>query len=400
MDGDSLKVVFLRAYDFPYGGAAQNRALAICRGLKHSGVDVEVHQYTPAKLDIKENLLRYQRFKGIPIYNHSWKFSPMKSKKDQLLGAFYGLKGTIMYLLKTSTDTKIDYIFVNNESNIYMYMFWIVSKITKAKLGRDLNEFPKKMINNSKSTFLEKVSLKIKYRWFDVIFFISQNLESYYKKLLKKKVSTLILPVSVDTDRFHIEFSVIKENTITYCGDLSQIKDGVKDLIQSFSHLLLNRKEYKNYKLQLIGANKSKDYISSLHQLCKELNIEDNVIFRGYLSYKDIPLALMQSKLLVLCRPNNKQAEGGFPTKIGEYLMSKVPVCITPLGNLLEYLEDGVNAYVAKDFSKTSFSEKMFEALNDSRSNEIALNGFNTAVDYFSHNKQGLLIKEFLIKDI
>jgi len=53
-----VKIIFLKAYDFPFGGASQKRLLGICRGLAEEGHHLEVHQYSPSKLDLKLNTLK------------------------------------------------------------------------------------------------------------------------------------------------------------------------------------------------------------------------------------------------------------------------------------------------------------------------------------------------------
>ena len=49
--------------------------------------------------------------------------------------------------------------------------------------------------------------------------------------------------------------------------------------------------------------------------------------------------------MLVLARPDNIQAKGGFPTKLGEYLATGNPVVVTKVGEIPNYLIDGVNAF-------------------------------------------------------
>ncbi len=389
-----MKVVFLRAYDFPIGGASQNRLLAICRGLLHNGVDVEVHQYTGSKLNIPENLKAKQKFKEVLIYNHSYFLSPCRNKLTQVFSIIWGIIATLIAIIKSNRDKKIDYIFVNSPNNLYLSIFWTLSKLCNSKLGRDLNEFPQYRFSGEKISIVNLLRERVSYRWFDRVFFISTNLYKFYKPLMKKKSKCLILPVSVDIERFPYCKPVNNDcNNITYCGDLSQSKDGVIDLLKAFSLLL---GDYPQYRLNLIGKNTSESFTKKLVEICRNLDIFDRVNFIGYVSYEKIPSILYDSRLLVLSRPDNLQAAGGFPTKLGEYLLTGVPVCVTPLDNLLVYLKHNKNAYIAESFCYKDFFKIMSYALNDEQASNIGKNGRQLALTKFSHIEQGKLIINFL----
>lgn len=97
-----MKIVFLRSYDFPIGGAPQNRLLGICRGLIEQGFEVEVHQFAPAKLNIPENLVKFQVYKSVYIYNHATRWSPVKSRVQQFVGIFVGFFGALFAILRSN----------------------------------------------------------------------------------------------------------------------------------------------------------------------------------------------------------------------------------------------------------------------------------------------------------
>lgn len=61
-----------------------------------------------------------------------------------------------------------------------------------------------------------------------------------------------------------------------------------------------------------------------------------------------VPELLCRSKILALARPDNLQSEGGFPTKLGEYLSTGNLVIITDVGDIPFYLKDGESALIAK----------------------------------------------------
>lgn len=391
-----MKVVFLRAYDFPLGGAPQNRLLGICRGLIQDGVEVEVHQYAPSKFDLPLNLLPKQTYKSVQVFNHASQWSPAKNKMQQAIGLIIGYFLTIIALIKSQRKSQIDYIFINAEKNLYVFPFFLISRIFGAKLGRDLNEYPRFVL---KPDTYGKIQIKYKmitnYKWFDVLFIMTGFLKDYYLKLAKTNVKILLLPMTVDMDRFpKPSEDFIYSRIITYCGDLSQEKDGVLTLIESFAML---KDEFPDIKLKLIGSNKNKEYMRILKQKIYESGTSERIVFTGFVNPENIPDELYKSRLLVLSRPANIQAQGGFPTKLGEYLATGIPVAVTSVGELPLYLKDEENAFMAEPDNVVSFADAMKRSLkNVALSKSVGHKGRETALKHFSHIEQGKLIFEFL----
>ena len=197
---------------------------------------------------------------------------------------------------------------------------------------------------------------------------MTSYLKDYYIELCKRNVKTLILPMTVDVDRFQLQSEdFLDSNIITYCGDLSQNKDGVVTLIESFAILIA---DFPNLILKLIGTNKHKQYIDSLIEMTKQMGISKNVLFVGYVNPDMIPTELYKSRLLVLSRPSSIQAQGGFSTKLGEYLATGIPVVVTKVGEIPLYLTDEVNAFMAEPDDASSFANAMKRSLIN---NELSL---------------------------
>lgn len=94
--------------------------------------------------------------------------------------------------------------------------------------------------------------------------------------------------------------------------------------------------------------------------------------------------------MLVLARPNNKQSEAGFPTKLGEYLATGKPVVVTRVGEIPEYLEDQVNAFIANPGDAGNFALKMKQVmLNYDKALNIGHAGRQLAHTTFNSTFQG-----------
>ena len=229
---------------------------------------------------------------------------------------------------------------------------------------------------------------------------MTNTLLSYYKNIAHNNCQFFLMPMTVEIERFNnMKNDDASEEYIAYCGNLGHNnKDGVDILINSFYRI---HNKYPNIKLYIIGDTNKKDsseYIK-LKELAKSLGIDDYVVFKGRVHRDKIPSLLYNAKILVLSRPDNLQAQGGFPTKLGEYLVTGKPVVVTDVGEIHYYLKDGINAYIAKPNDIKSFSNKLLEVLNDyNKASEIGLRGREVALKYFDYRNYNHQLNEFLSK--
>jgi glycosyltransferase involved in cell wall biosynthesis len=112
-----------------------------------------------------------------------------------------------------------------------------------------------------------------------------------------------------------------------------------------------------------------------------------------------IPSIIGNADLLVLPRPDSKQAQGGFPTKLGEYLATGNPVCATSVGEIPDYLTDNESVFFAQPGSVESFAEAMRRALSDpENAKRVGLNGKKVAQKEFNKDIQAKKLHQFLLE--
>ena len=205
----------------------------------------------------------------------------------------------------------------------------------------------------------------------------------------------LHLPMTVDLKRFQKQIGApleLKKPYIAFVGVMDDAKDGINILIEAFNKIA---NEYPNLNLYLVGGW-NYDTPSHLKRI-NELRLEDRIHWVGEYSRDTIPSIICNAKLLVLPRPDSKQAQGGFPTKLGEYLATGRPVCATTVGEIPEYLEDKKSVYFAKPGSVKSFVNAMSNALkNDKQANNVGEQGKKVAELYFNKKTQSITLYNFL----
>ena len=212
---------------------------------------------------------------------------------------------------------------------------------------------------------------------------ISQALKQYFisKGIQENKIH--VVNIIVDEERFKgLKPDANVEKYIAYCGNASNNKDGVDQLIKAFS--VVKRAGYK-IKLYIIGpVQDNKDYRDNL-ELIKKLNLEDGVVFTGIVSSAEMPQMLVNAQILALDRPDNLQAKYGFPTKLGEYLISGVPVVATSVGDIPLLLEHKKNILLSVPNNQDDFANNIMWVLdNPEDAKRIGVEGRRAAQELFN----------------
>ena len=133
-----------------------------------------------------------------------------------------------------------------------------------------------------------------------------------------------------------------------------------------------------------------------LYAVARESNVFDRLVFTGRVARDEMPKYLCNARVLTLARPTGLQAEGGFPSKLGEYLATGRPVVVTSVGEIPEYVVDQDTAFLALPDSELDFAEKLAYALEHrSMGDEVGQRGRALAVREFDYRCQGERILEF-----
>ena len=233
------------------------------------------------------------------------------------------------------------------------------------------------------------------FKAYDGIALMTKTLFEHYRAFPQPLPKFLHLPMTVDLDRFEktevVPAEFIKPY-IAFVGVMNDAKDGVNILIDAFSKL---HRQFQDYKLYLIGAW---NYDTPAHLIAiKNLGLTDKVFWMKEYPRDRIPAIIKNADLLVLPRPDSKQAQGGFPTKLGEYLATGNPVCATTVGEIPEYLKDSESVYFAQPGSVDSFADAMRRALSDpEEAKRIGAKGRKIAEIHFNKDIQAKKLFDFL----
>lgn len=361
------------------------------------------------------------------LYILNISYEPNTASTNRLLGYYSaldkteGIDTTIVYLLPNSRKTNLENIYerirvinpcfwgratskllrflffhinlckfiLNLRSGDVVYTYSInkatrwVTKLRNIRVFAERTEHPGVVAYTGAITGLKESEELLVARKLDGLFVISEPLREFYISKGVAPQNIRILNMTVDMKRFEgINKTPSRNRYIAYCGTASNNKDGVDKLLRSFS---IVSKQMPDIYLYIIGKTPSRQNESDNLKLIEELGVADKVIFTGLVNSEDMPQILKDAEVLALARPDNIQAKYGFPTKLGEYLLTGNPVVITSVGDIPKFLKDGESALLSSPTDNGEFADKLFWLLNNPREAEkIGKKGTDIAKKHFN----------------
>lgn len=201
------------------------------------------------------------------------------------------------------------------------------AKLSGRKVIREINEWPLS-VTWGESRLKQWIEIHILPKFFDGFICISDVLVEFCREHGRRNVPIFKLPMTVDVDEIEgvekgCRCTAEGKPLVVYAGSMTEAKDGVETLKKAM--------EGVDAELLMISGKTHAEAV-----------------------------AIMKSAdCLVLARPDSLQARAGFPTKLGEYLATGIPVVVTKTGEIARYLEDGRNAYLVEPGDVKGLAEKI-----------------------------------------
>ena len=216
----------------------------------------------------------------------------------------------------------------------------------------------------------------------DIVTSVSQNLKDETNKLFNIKKEIHVIPNFIELDKIRNEGQISchrsvmakkEERIVTHISNFRKVKR-IPDIIKIFYKI----QQKISAKLMMVGDGPEK---SRAVQLCKELGIEDKVIFFG--NSNEIDQILSYSDLFLL--PSETES---FGLAALEAMAWSVPVISSNSGGLSEVNFDGVSGYLSNVGDVDSMAENALKILSD-----------DTILAQFRKNALGVA-QQFDIKNI
>lgn len=361
------------------GTPGENRFDGLCRGVAHQG-------YAITRVFIRPNEVckKAENETSGVLYKYLWEGKTLSKGKWRHIQQI----SWICSFLRTVK--KEDRIVVTNSDYLFVYSWF-----PKIHIYHEKSEYPE--LNMASEPWLVRQVHKTYLatcKKLDGLFPISHALKDYFVSIGVKEERIQVVNMTVDPSRFlGLKKEPVKDKYIAYCGAVSNYKDGVDVLIKSFA---IAAKRVADVKLYIIGGFPFKKDKEEDFELVKTLGLEKKVVFTGPIPREQMPQMLKNAEALVLARPDNIQAKYGFPTKLGEYLLTENPVVLTKVGDIPFFLKDGENAYIASPGDIYEIASKMIEALTSSNAHAIGKAGAEVAMRQFNSEIESKKITDFI----
>lgn len=403
-----MRILLIRKLNpFFDASASGNRYASLISGLVMLGAEVSILVTGGYNTSVERKLLTKETsYDGVKIRylistsNHSiWWRRFNKYVLDKYCRKFIKNK-----IKKHILSYKGDYIWITNELLILSSFAEVYSRLQCQSLmeinefhdiykldGKVTNRLQQKHAEDLEKAFLESV------KHIDCFAIMTNTLLEYYKSLSKPDAVFIHLPMTVDMSRFNIVKSTdTDEKYVAFAGSSDNLKDGLNILIESFGKI---HTRYPEYKLKIAGFY-HRD-VEKQKQIITRYKIQDKVQYIGVLTREQIPQFLINASILALARPDSHQAQGGFPTKLGEYLATKNPVCVTTTGEIGNYLTDNESAFLAIPGNVDSFTDALDRAMRDNdNARKVGFAGYEVAKKNFDKEVQSRRLYDFLFDNL
>lgn len=402
-----MNILLLRQYNpFVENGASANRFRGLIDGLCCEGISVTIGvvggELRKGEAALFKPVVSYLR---VIYLSHSNHYHPVWGRLNTYF--FDGLlhqPAVSRCVRKLLKDQCYDIVWLTNQTEVLS----LYQKVKSHIVGRtfiELNEYNDIYKEETGGNILQRRRGKKSSQLFletieniDLFGVMTKTLITYYKTMAKPEAKFMHLPMTVDLSRFADVATTndYKKPYIAFTGTMTNQKDGVDVLIKAFAKIA---DKYPAYHLYMAGFWHYD--VPMQEQLIAELGLKERIHYIGTLSRDQIPSFVCNATILALSRPDSHQAQGGFPTKLGEYLATGNPVCVTKVGEIPDYLEDNVSAFIAKPGDVDSFADAMDRALKDlANAKNVGLNGRKVAEQNFDSNLQAKRLSELLKENL
>lgn len=310
----------------------------------------------------------------------------------------------LLHFVKMLEGQKVFYLYPQPEISVDLAALVLVKYLNGFRIYADINELRTTTLGNDRSgSVLRSFSRMIRYKLserlttvYDGLVAISTRLEKYFSRYNPNIIRVPILCGDAPSSTPCIApFSTGNTFKLCFTGEIRLGKEGMEDLYQSFAKA---RDRYKNMELHLYGPVLKEQEGRILRDLPAALSIGDAICYHGIVDQSTLAHEICQYHLLLLVRPKTPQAQFGFSTKLGEYLVSGVPVLTTDTSDIPLFLKDGENAFVVTRTDPDIVSNKILDVISryEMEAVDVVARAQKTARDSFHFAKYSQTLSNFL----
>lgn len=325
-----MNILYVAASSFPEGSAYSTRVYGICKALLSTGNKVFV------LTDSLSRRLDSNMYEGICVYSTSKHLSSERTRFDN-----WTSKYSMNFLLrKIIKNEKIDCIISSSLYTRYYDIYNIAhSKNVKVILETcewfDENNWAKGKEDKGYRAYIE--AWDNCFHRNDGVIAISRMLEEHYKEFSK----VLRLATILDVRNIAWSNEIMDDKVrLVFSGSIAWGKDRVIEIIQAMQTIKSPQIEF-----HVFGPSE-RELAQQVGELQNDDIYKKQVIIHERLPHDALIQKLKHYDLGVILRPDRRQSNAGFPTKLAEYMAVGLPVLANDTGDISLYLHDQENGFL------------------------------------------------------
>jgi glycosyltransferase involved in cell wall biosynthesis len=115
-----------------------------------------------------------------------------------------------------------------------------------------------------------------------------------------------------------------------------------------------------------------------------ELNIQEHVLFTGWIDSKYIPSIIALSDICIVPHYVTEHTNTTIPNKIYDYMLQKKPVIVTNSESLAEIIKFANCGYIYEDNNPEELAKIICLLQNNVLREKLGLSGYNAVVEYYN----------------
>lgn len=366
------RIAVITQAPFPIGNVSTMRIISYLKSLSSIGIFTYVLIYCPTRMaaHIHESSgcfgnIHYQYATDI-----TWK------RYNIIFKIWYTLKGLFKSIEYLNTNKISTVILYGDNLFIVNLFYWLYARIFRKRFIGDRSELPSVQTRNSK---FRLTIYGLKQRMFDGMIVMTKQLVSFYSQYSTKNDFIFFLPMTVDPCRFDNLKEQNQNDPYIAVVFGTHNRDGLLESLKSFD---LYCQKGGTYSLKLIGDYNNMPNKLELDQFINSSVYRSRINIIGKQSNDKVPYLLFNASILMTTP--NYYVSGGFPTKLGEYMLSGVPIVATEVGELLDYVIPNKDMIICKPRDFDSISSALFCLERDHQfADELASNAKKKAKAVF-----------------
>lgn len=370
---------------FPNGNVSTMRYSSYLKTLVKNGIDCHVIIYCPTRMaaGIKEKSGVYKGIGFQYATEITWKrYNPLVKVKYLLVG----LWNTTKFLKDYNTDTVVLY---GDNPFVVNLFFWIYTRITHIRYIGDRSELPTETERGSR---IRMWLYGLKQRMFDGMIIMTKELMKFYSQYSERDDFLFYLPMTIDPQRFDGLKKEEQEKPYIAVVFGTHNRDGLLESLKAFD---MYCQKGGLYCLRLIGDYDNMPNKAELDAFISQSVYRNRICILGKQPNDVVPQILYNASIL-LTTPNF-YVSGGFPTKLGEYMLSRVPIVATEAGELLDYITADTDMIMKKPKDIDGISEALLSIENDKKLGiRLANSARHKALQCFCADSYVKHLKDFL----